>query len=421
MSFSTFIDRYFERSCLHFISITILIVTVIALVYNCLIPMGQKTFLGTHIKHDYDALYVAGEILLEHHPGQLYNMELQSDAYHKLRPFVTENQTLPFCYPPFFALIFWPLALLPYIYSYLIWLLITAGFYLLGLFLILRSTRYIPASQFLTCTLLALSFGSFLQCWVIGQTSSFGFLAMALSFHFYKRQRNILSGFALGLCLYKPTLLIIILPFLLFSRQLRILWGFVLSALVLALLSVIVFGRSTCVDWFELVFWFAETSTGKESLSAHLYFDVIAFFQLLFGNPGQTAKILIFIIYGIVFIVYACLLRRLSVNNHPAHELVLASILSLTAAFNIYFPVYDSIIIVIGSILTVDAYYGFFNDAAKKFDPKIKTLLILVYSGPVISSVCAKYTGFQPYTLVLLCLGIYQLFLLRQICHQKKD
>ncbi|MHC4327177.1 MAG: glycosyltransferase family 87 protein [Planctomycetota bacterium] len=316
-------------------------------------------------------------------------------------------------YPPFFALLLCPLARLPYVYSYLVWLFISGSLYLLGLILIFRSMRSIPRRHFLTCALLAFSFEPFiLECWLGGQSSSFGFFGMALSFYLYQRRRHILSGFALGICLYKPPLLIIILPFLLITRRIKILLGFSLCGLVLALISVSVLGWDTCMNWLE----FARIkASGVETLPTYKYIDVSAFCQLLFGRLHQTTRILLLVTYAAWFLFFVSLLRKFRIENRYWRELALASIISWTATINIYFPIYDSTIVVMGLLLTIDAFYGHFENTARTFNPAFKALLILIYITPGISQQFAVHIGFQPYTLVLISLGIYQLFMLREM------
>ncbi|MHC4264408.1 MAG: glycosyltransferase family 87 protein [Planctomycetota bacterium] len=368
---------------------------------------------------DYAALYIAGKILHEHQPDQLYDMKLQFDLFHALRPYLPDNEALPFSYPPFFALLFWPLAQLPYAFSYLIWLSITASLYLLGLILIFRSMRTIPRWNFLTILLLAFSFEPFIvEVWLGGQTSSFGFLGMALSFYFYKRHKYLLSGLGLGICLYKPTLLIIILPFLLINRQGRVLLGFTLCGFVLTLISIFVFGLDTCMSWFEAASFFVRASTGQEILGTYKYLDVTACCRLLFGDLNQTIQILLVIIYVAWFVFFLSFSKKFVINKACSRELVLASIITWTIVLNIYFPMYDSIIVIIALLLTIDACYGHFNNAEKTFNPHLKAFLILIYLVPWITQLCAKYTGIQPYTLILISLGIYQLYMLREISRQ---
>ena len=419
MKFSTIINRYLERPCLHFISITVLVTAIIILVISCLTPVGRKTVLGTDSGHDYIAFYIVGKILNEYKPDQLYDLQLQYDLYHTLRPYSPAEEILPYPYPPFIALLFSPLARLPFVYSYLAWLFISLSLYMSGLILIFKSVHSIPRSHLLPCFLLALSFEPFImECWMGGQISSIGFLALALSFYLYQRNRNILSGLALGICLYKPTLLIIILPFLLLTRRYKILLGFTLCGFVLTLISVFAFGWHTCVNWTELTFRFARLTSAEDTIKMFKYIDLIAFLRLLFGEIGQTTRIIFYIIYGIWFAYFISLLRKFRVENRCFHELVIASILTWTAVLNIYFPIYDSIIVITSLLLTIDACYGHFKNTSKTFNLQFKLFLILIYVTPWISQHLARHIGFQPYTIVLIGLGIYQLYMLIQVGRQ---
>jgi len=77
--------------------------------------------------------------------------------------------------------------------------------------------------------------------------------------------------------------------------------------------------------------------------------------------------------------------------------------------------VYDSIIVVMGLLLTLDAFYGHFGDVGATFNPTMKALLVAIYITPGISQQLALHAGFQPYTLILIALGGYQLFMLREM------
>ena len=410
---SKFFNRYLERTPLRFISITVLAVAVIVLILSCLTPIGERTILGTDLGHDYAAFYIAGKILNEYGPNRLYDMELQTDLLRRFRPYWPSDRALTWHYPPFFSLPFGLLARLPFVYSYLVWLFISAILYLVALSLIFRSMRPIPGFDFLTCALLTLSFEPFvLECWLGGQSSTVGFFGMGLACYLYQRHRNILCGVALGICLYKPPLLVVILPLLLIARQSKILLGLSLCGLALALISVFILGGQTCVSWIE----FARIkASGVETLPTHKYIDFLAFWQLLFGRPSQTTRALLLGAYCVWFVVFIFFLKKFRANSQCWRTLVLASVISWTAALNIYFPVYDSIIVVMGLLLTIDAFYGHFKSQVETFNPMMKAFLILVYLVPGVSQQLALHAGFQPYTLVLILLGIYQLFMLREM------
>ena len=57
-------------------------------------------------------------------------------------------------------------------------------------------------------------------------------------------------------------------------------------------------------------------------------------------------------------------------------------------------------------------YTAISRTRAEHSNPKMKAFLIVMYLIPGISQQLALYAGFQPYTLILILLGIYQLVML---------
>jgi hypothetical protein len=409
MNFYTFINRYTERSCIHFTSITIIIFIIFILIITCSTPIGKRTIFGNDVGGDFVALYISGKILNEYHPAKLYDSKIQSKWYHYFRPYMPADINLPNPYPPFFNILFRPLALIPYIYSYLLWLSISGALYLMGLVFILKSIQPIPRKNLFTILILACSFEPFImECWIGGQTSSFGFFWMALSYYFFKRNKYLLSGFALGFCFYKPTLLIIILPVLLLFRNYKIFLGIILSGLMLIFISIYSVGLDTCLNWLHFAFGFAKASTGKtEILRTYKFIDIVAFIRLLFGNLKIAQWIIIVLIFVIWSFIFVSSLIKLKVENINIQELSIGFILTWTTVINIYFPIYDTIIVVIGVLLTINSLNK--DSFSEVISSRFKIVLLFLYLTPWISQIIAKNIGFQPYTLILIILGILQM------------
>src|SRR5690349_1999618 len=64
--------------------------------------------------NDFPAFYNAGRILNEHSGVNLYDSNLQRRMYVEIAPAAALHRNLFFVYSPFFALVFAPLAKLPY-------------------------------------------------------------------------------------------------------------------------------------------------------------------------------------------------------------------------------------------------------------------------------------------------------------------
>ncbi len=116
-----------------------------------------------------------------------------------------------------------------------------------------------------------------------------------------------------------------------------------------------------------------------------------------------------------VIVVLRLLIRtwpKFNVERRDDRRLLWASALSLTLVLNIYVPIYDTIIVVLSVLLTTDVLCRRAGDFQRALTPGYKFLLLLLYLVPWITQQVAKARKFQPYTLLLGALGIYQLKLL---------
>ena len=71
---------------------------------------------------DFTIFYTAGKAVNEGRGRQLYDLETQLALQRGFAPEVKRRENaLPFNHPPFEALLFVPLASLPYVTAYLVW------------------------------------------------------------------------------------------------------------------------------------------------------------------------------------------------------------------------------------------------------------------------------------------------------------
>jgi hypothetical protein len=71
---------------------------------------------------DFTIFYTAGKCILQGHARQLYDLETQFAIQREFASAVKQRENaLPFNHPPFEALLFAPLARLPYVAAYLVW------------------------------------------------------------------------------------------------------------------------------------------------------------------------------------------------------------------------------------------------------------------------------------------------------------
>jgi hypothetical protein len=408
----SFIDHRLERDKVRFVCLAILAMNLVLAAVSFLTFDGTATLLGPAPGIDFAGFYTAGKILNGYPPQRLYDLQLQDDLFHQLLPGLPAAEKLPYVYPPFFSLLFRPLALMPYTWACLTWMLISVALYLAGLALIWPSLRAIPTGERSTALLLALSFQPFMECWLSGQTSAFGFAAMALALRCEVSGRPLGLGLALSLCLYKPPLLLLILPMLVIARRWRALGGFAAGGSVLAGVSALAIGWRGCLAYFGYLATFSRAMhSGAVAFPSWKFVDLDHFLGQLAGVPAPYR---VFVWVVVALAALPPLVRAWWVFDSAGPDrgmLTWSATLTWTLVLNAYIGVYDAILAVPGLLFVADALYRRAGASAKALTPGFQSLLILLYLIPWVSQHLARSTGFQPLTIVLVALGAYQLML----------
>jgi hypothetical protein len=404
-----FLDRRLRQDRVRFVSGAVLGMSLLLLAVAFATASQGRTAFGSDLGADYAQFYVAGTLLDRYPAERLYDFELQRRLYHEVLPGLEEQVQLPYAYPPFIAFVLWPLARLPYAWSFAVWLVLSLSLYSLGLRLLLSRLPSLSGPDRVTAVLLALSFEPFImECWLGGQLSVLGFFCISLAWYCHQSGRPFAAGLALGVCLYKPTLLVILLPMLAVGRRWGILAGFGVAALSLAGLSVLIAGWQTCLAYTDILFGYARTTAGSTTIfRTWKYMDLNSFIRLLLGdNPALRGALFLAVAgpwLGLLVAAWARSGRRGGVHQ----QLLWASTLAWTPVANLYVGVYDTIVAVPAALLGAEALYRREDDTGPALPPGFRTALFLLYVVPWFSQHLALAVGFQPYTLVLLALAIY--------------
>jgi hypothetical protein len=137
----------------------------------------------------------------------------------------------------------------------------------------------LSGEDWLTALLLALSFEPFVfETLQGGQLSSVAFAAIAVALLAERRDHPVAAGAVLGLCLYKPTLLIFIVPMLIVGRRWRTLAGLAATGAAAAALSVLAVGWRVARSYPRVLVDFSKATTGKATFHIPLwkYVDPVA-------------------------------------------------------------------------------------------------------------------------------------------------
>jgi hypothetical protein len=357
---------------------------------------------------DFVEFYAAGRILNDHQEGRLYDLELQDKIYGEIVPGAT-SRTLPFVHAPLVAALFRPLARLPFSFALSLFLIITPLLFLGAVALL--NARFGPSARDQQALVLvaSLSFFPFVgYTWLGAQISVIGFLAIAVAVCEEDRGRLFVSGLALSLCLYKPSLLLLILPMLVFSGRYREAIGFVAGGCFLTAASVLVVGGGPTLAFADTMRGMAIRSTSVPGLfNLYRCVDLNAFFRLLpYGRSvaGYAAFGAIAVVAGYALVTAWVKCRTC---DRAERLLVWAATLTWTLVLNIYTPFYDTILVVAAAILAYAAVRARDGRGWHRLGPA----LLCVYVAPWLAESAARAFRIQIYTVVL---GVFGMLLLSE-------
>jgi hypothetical protein len=360
--------------------------------------------------HDRDFVYFygLGRILNEYPSYRLYDYALQKEVFSEIHP-LKEGTYGPSPYPPIVAMAFRPLAGLNFPAAYGIWLLVSLVLYSAGLHLL---GRLVFAGERLRRSLLyclGLSFGPFvIDTLFNGQLAAIAFFAFTMALQAERVKHHFIGGIALSLCLYKPTLLVLVLPMMLVTGRWRMLAGFALGGASMALLVTLVEGIGVWSGYFHLLMYLGNASTGLQTRSLILlwkYIDFSAFSALL---PGGRSLPGLLVLGGFSGWAASKLVRtwwRSRACSRESALLVWAPTITWTLLLNIYVPIYDSILIVISVVITVGA-------AARQtriLHSWISLLWVSIAGSSWITQRVAENTSIQIFTILVAVFGLLQL------------
>jgi hypothetical protein len=387
-----------------------LVIVSAAALLGVSIATGRQghTVFGPLIGSDFPQFYVAGMTLNERAPEQLYDFAAQQRRYHRLFAGLDEGESLPYVYAPFFSAIVRPLASLSYTGALLVWTAASAGLFLAGFALVWRASEGLGREQWRTALLVLAAFEPLLiECLVGGHATAFGFFWIAVTLYFVRTGRAARGGLALSFCLYKPTLLVLIVPMLVASRQFRALGGFAAGALALALVSMLAIGGSACVQYVQGLAGLGANAASSESVfRTFKYVDVRSFFRLLAGGGSVAAPLLAIVTGAAVIPILVRFWMRAAIEEGESRDRLWAATITWTLVLNLYVPIYDTALVALAVVLVA----GRVHDERAGFPPTFKLMMLLLWLTPWVTQHVALASGLQPYTLVLAAFGMYQLF-----------
>ncbi len=356
---------------------------------------------------DFVYFYGIGHLANEHSAAKLYDYGLQLKIFNETEP-LQDGTWGPSPYPPFVALFFSPFARIPFRLAYLLWLGISLALYLVGVMATIKDTFPKERLKGSLALCFALAYPPFLMNTLMnGQLASVAVCCTGLAIALEKRSKPIMSGLALSVLAYKPTLLILILPMLLLTRRLKALVGFMAGSVILVLVSTASMGAQVWPVYAQFLRLFGQVSRteGRSALLRWQFVDLNSMSYAVAGGRSTFGLIVLIGVAVVALLWLATLLWKSASGGKQVQSLAWAAVLTWTLVLNIYVPIYDSVLLTVALLLT----FGALRELERNFaEVWFLSVAFLIIGVSWITEPIAKNYGIQPLTILLLALALWQ-------------
>jgi hypothetical protein len=225
----------------------IIVSAIFLILYRFLVPRmwdfsTLRTISGLPLAADFSNYWAASKLTLSGHPALAYNINDLHGLEQQLLGAQHRNLS-GFFYPPIFLLMVFPLGLLPYIYSFIMWIAITLIVYLFVLSTISNHRIIFPV---------ILLFPGIFENFIFGQNAFLSGSMLGGGLLLLDRC-PLLAGCLFGLLCYKPPFLLIVLFALLVGRYWNTIIAAIITSLMLVVISFLVFGREVWLAYFPVM------------------------------------------------------------------------------------------------------------------------------------------------------------------------
>ncbi len=355
---------------------------------------------GTPLGGDYVMLYVAGQTIAEGDTGRLYDDQANQSRSSALFPTMHNEASWPYRYPPVTAWLMQPLGQLPFAASFAVFFLGCATCVALTIARLAR--EFVPDVGRTRQRLLWVAAGWPLvaEALIGGQSSPIALCLVVAAAMALRRRRDVLAGVFLGLCIYKPNMVGMVVLGTLVARP-RAFWGMLGVAILAVMISVYAAGSAGITRYVELA---SSLATAEWRLETP-FWKVHGLAPLLDLVARGRGKLLAFLL-GIPLAIW--LGRRLRHADKNQFWLVFATLLTANALFNPYVPIYDMLLLLPALLATGVWFVQTRRADLVRVMPGLVVFAAIAFVGPHTSQALAPRLGWQIFPLGLMALLVAQ-------------
>jgi alpha-1,2-mannosyltransferase len=203
----------------------------------------------SYVVRDFVHFYVQGVIARDHDAGALYDIDAMATVVNRVIPSPIDT-AFPPVYGPQVALLFRPLAQLPYLPAMFVWLALTIIGYCVCVYLIWRTCVSMRRLRWATAVF-ALGAPGFHFTLSYGQVSLIGLICFTALWLALRRGDLMVAGIAVGALAYKPQLGIAAAVVFVLARERRVVLGAFVAVAAQLAAGVLYWGPDILSDYFR--------------------------------------------------------------------------------------------------------------------------------------------------------------------------
>lgn len=364
--------------------------------------------------NDFVYFYGIGHIAKDYPAARLYDYHLQLKVFNEIYALPTRAYG-PSPYPPFVAPFFSLFARVSFRLAFFLWMACSLLLYVVGISVVARDL--FPGDRIKTSLILCFAMAFYPFFWGIlvnGQLTAIAVCAFGFAIHLDKRSRPFSSGLALSVLAYKPTLLLLLIPMLFLTRRFRTLAGFATGAGVLILAGTWFGGIEIWPVYAQFLRLFSQL-TGMNAQSALLLYkfvDLSSFLQAIAGGRSTPEMTILTLLTAVIGLGLAVLLWKSAKGGKPAQSLAWAATMTWTLLLNVYVPMYDSVLVVVAVVLSLEAAKELDWGAALDW---IGSLSLMIFAVSWVTYDIARNYRIQLLSVAIAILGLAQLYVLNLV------
>jgi hypothetical protein len=402
------VERIREKPFYYLFAVLVIInITQIIINAGIWLMAGRQ---GLFITADFTNYYTGFKMVMNGDGSRLYDLGLQASYQQKiLGNIIFSGGLLPYVNPPFIAVLFSPLALIPISTAFYVWMIGELGLLIWLIILINKLFEHWAKQERLILIVVILAFWPLTITFMQWQFSLFLLISVLQTYRALRLSKPFAAGFWLSLLIIKPQTLPLIGLMSLNKRFWRVALATAFSCLSIVILSSALLGASTWLHYIQ-VLQTMMNNFGKMGFFSNFQYTFRGILTNILGySQANTINMI-----GIgVFIGGAVIVWLLWLNG-PAPDserfkLYFTFTILLSTFLSLHLYPHDDLILVLPAVL----FYDYLRE--KKYPRKAYTIFLMI--SPVVFFIAGFsriiLLGFlQPPVLIILILLVWIIYYL---------